>query len=169
MAADLEAADAALKSFYRGRSLDRKDGRLRVRDRHGNDRPAILSYNGDGIQHSRGLNTGHTGAVAIGQLVRRVRGLTRVPVAVWRDWATDTIKLCGPETIRLLEASTYPDPNKTCCVLCGSERIGDWWSDREAEVVGPVCSMPSGCWQRRPGPETDSRLPRGTRRCGPTA
>jgi len=95
---------------------------------------------------------GGTGAAAIGQLARWIRGQTRVPLTAWRAWASDAVQLCNLYTVAQLSALGYDDPLRTCCVLCGcnTARVRDWWS-RDG-VVGPCCVMRD--WRRCPGKES---------------
>lgn len=92
--------------------------------------------------HSR---MGGTEEMATVQLVRWYRGMTRRPLRCWSHWCGHLIKLGRPDTMDLLRSSSYPDPRKTACVLCGSAEPGDWWS--LDGVTGPYC----GCRDRRKG------------------
>lgn len=86
------------------------------------------------------LGLGGTSAMAMGQLARWVRGQSRVPVAAWEYWAGDMIKLAGDRGDELavaIKQSSYGDDKKTCCVLCGADRCGDWYSFEG--LVGPCC------------------------------
>ncbi len=85
---------------------------------------------------------GGTGFQAIGQVIRYVRDLSRLPKVTWEYWAGERIKLCTPDTLFVLQNSDYANPAKTSCVLCGSDNWDknglDWWS--LDGVVGPCCS-----------------------------
>lgn len=83
--------------------------------------------------------TGGTGLQAIAQVIRYTRDLTRLPLLTWEYWGSDTVRLCNEETLRLIRASDYGDPAKTCCVLCGTTKFKglDWWS--LDGVTGPSC------------------------------
>jgi len=95
---------------------------------------------------------GGTGAMAVGQLTRWIRGQTRLPFATWRYWAGDRVKLVTGHTLAVLRKHGYDDPAKTCCVLCGSDKVGDWWHIRGGKT-GPCCSM--GKCQSEYGPIMD--------------
>jgi len=80
---------------------------------------------------------GGTQSTAIAQLVRWVQGKPTLPLGSWEYWASDTVKLCGPETLEALRAINWPA--KPICVLCGNECAGlDWWN--LDGVSGPCCS-----------------------------
>lgn len=104
------------------------------------DFPATLR--GDGLWPKYGYNqrpSGGTGYRAMAQLIRYIRDLPRLPIETWRYWGGDSVKLCTPRTLELLESSDYANPGKTRCVLCGLFPLKsiDWWSlDR---VTGPCC------------------------------
>lgn len=91
---------------------------------------------------------GGTQAYATGQLVRWIRGATRLPLQSWRYWTGPTCKLGGrfvggcDGLMRMIEESSYPDPDKTKCVICGTNEIMtlDWWSSPTG-VVGPCCTF----------------------------
>ena len=82
---------------------------------------------------------GGTGAMAVGQLARWIRGQTRLPLRTWEYWASDRVKLTNAHTVAALKRLGYDDPAKTCCVLCGSDKVGDWWHLNGK--TGPCCSM----------------------------
>ena len=147
------AANEMLRIFHPEARLALKDGRIRViRDSppYFHDQPAILSHCGDRLRHTYKLACGGTVSQAIGQLVRWVRGETRLPRDTWEYWCGQTVWLArerGPELLAALDASGYCEADKTCCVLCGNPRIGDWWS--LDGVTGPCCGWRSGCRQQR--------------------
>lgn len=91
-----------------------------------------------GMDYGR-MGMGGTSAMAVGQLARWIRGQSRVPIAAWEYWASETIKLCTSETVGFLEKHGYDDGKATVCVLCGGMRCGDWWNLNG--VTGPCCSM----------------------------
>lgn len=145
----IPVANRILQTFESGAKAEfvlSDAGRLRIKTQHGS-KPATVANNSGALSCNYGqLGFGGTSAMAIGQLVRWIRNKTRLPVACWEYWASDTIKLCNDETVQLIEKSGYCDPKKTCCVLCGYEYTGDWW-DLDG-VVGPCCSM-GRCQQRK--------------------
>lgn len=65
----------------------------------------------------------------------------------WEYWASDTVKLCKPETLTILREVGWPE--KVPCVLCGRTPPAglDWW-DLD-KVSGPCCSFSNlnGCRQ----------------------
>ena len=88
-----------------------------------------------------GLDYGHhsmgmTRSIAVAQLVRWTRGERRHPAKCLRYNFGDAVG-------DALDATDYPDPEKTGCVLCGKEPspAGDWWSDHENDLFGPCCYM----------------------------
>ena len=92
----------------------------------------------------RQRSTGGTGFQALAQLVRYVRDLSRLPLSTWEYWGGESVKLGNAKTLELLKSGGYPDPLKTCCVLCGDSEFRrglDWWS--LDGVVGPSCRF--GC------------------------
>ena len=111
---------------------------------------AILNSSGCSLKwrYDR-LGFGGTCAQATAMLIRWVRDDTRLPLSAWRYWTSPTVLLArehGPELIAALEASSYPDPLKTGCVLCGNSDIGDWWSLDGKQ--GPCCGWRDGCRQQ---------------------
>lgn len=105
------------------------------------DVPASLRAEGDWPRYGYSQRiTGGTGYSAIGQLIRYVRDLPRLPMATWEYWASESIKLANERTLQILRSSDYADPKKTCCVLCGSLEFKqgiDWYSlDGK---IGPCC------------------------------
>jgi len=106
------------------------------------DRALIVRLNRDrlwlaGAGHRLGM--GGVTEQAIVQLVLWCRDQPRVPMAWWLYACSEKIGLGSSETIRLLKASDYGDPARTCCVLCGAANPTDWWS--LAKVLGPCCWM----------------------------
>lgn len=80
---------------------------------------------------------GGTQSIAIAQLVRWVQGKPTLPMLSWEYWASDSVKLCGVETLLALRVINWPET--PICVLCGNECAGlDWWS--LDDVSGPCCS-----------------------------
>lgn len=90
---------------------------------------------------------GGTQSRAMAQLVRWWRGQTVLPMETWEYWASDTVKLCKPETLTILREVGWPE--KVPCVLCGRTPPAglDWW-DLD-KVSGPCCSFSNlnGCRQ----------------------
>jgi hypothetical protein len=147
----IAAANEMLRIFSPELRLALRDSRIRViADWNDQDQPAILNGCGERLRHTRKLGCGGTVSQAVGQLVRWIRGDTRLPRDTWEYWCGKTVYLAGergPELLATLDASGYCEPEKTCCVLCGNPRIGDWWS--LDKVVGPCCGWRSGCRQNR--------------------
>jgi hypothetical protein len=114
-------------------------GRLEVRSAWGSMSARVSPNNGSLAGRYGNHGMGGTSAMAVGQLIRWYRNQSRLPIDSWRYWASDTIKLCSLDTVALLEDSTYSDPKKVCCVLCGSSKVGDWWNLNGK--TGPCCHM----------------------------
>jgi hypothetical protein len=136
-------ANPILRAIYPDLSLQDRSRRLWIvaRGDFPAEMAARLNGNGDrlGCDYGR-LGMGGTGALATGQLVRWTRGLTRVPLTSWEYWLGPKILLGrggDARALELLRASSYSDPKLTCCVLCGSPKIADWWND--GKLVGPCC------------------------------
>lgn len=92
---------------------------------------------------------GGTACVALTQLVRWLQGQPVLPLATWRYWCGDTVKLIkkqDPETIlTLLERNGYP--SEAACIFCGQKpRRWDWYLTGQLEGVG--CYPGTGCKQR---------------------
>jgi hypothetical protein len=136
----IEVANRVLETFCTIRLSDRS-GRLWMEWPPRFAFPAALR--GDGTWPRYGYYQrpcGGTGLNATAQIIRYVRDLPRLPMRAWRHWASENVKLCCAETLRLLEASEYPA--RTACVLCGRDdwtRGLDWWS--LGKIIGPVCSF----------------------------
>jgi hypothetical protein len=127
-------------SFYVGSVT----GQLCIETRRGWLRVQVRQSFGSLLGDYGKLGFGGTMALAAGQLARWIWDQTRCPLTVWGLWSSERYKLCTVETCGLLRDSTYPDPDKTKCVLCGKQRCGDWWS-RDG-VVGPCCTgLPNCC------------------------
>ena len=133
-------ANLILESFVSIR-LYYGERELRMRWPPQHDFPARLR--GDGTWPVYGYNqrpTGGTGMQALAQLIRYVRDLPRFPMKTWEYWASNAIALTNEKTLFLLRTSDYEDPQKTCCVLCGTNEYKkglDWWS--LDGVTGPCC------------------------------
>jgi hypothetical protein len=69
-----------------------------------------------------------------------------LPLATWRYWAGERVKLLPIEAVETLAAGGYPVD--VPCVLCGEIIRGglDWWS--LDKVSGPCCAWTSGCRQK---------------------
>lgn len=103
---------------------------------------------------------GGTGMQAVAQMIRYVRDLPRLPLSCWLHWAGPTVQLASPRTLEILKASDYGNPQKTCCVLCGSIIFGylvDWWS--VDGITGPCCRA-GQCvpWATDPKVTADTRF-----------
>lgn len=112
---------------------------------------AVLNNAGDALGCRYGdIGFGATQARAVGQIVRWVRGLTRLPLKAWRHWTSERVALCSPDIVTLLDQLGYEHPDACCCVLCNlhpDKMCGlDWWSLNG--VVGPCCSF-GRCWETR--------------------
>lgn len=92
---------------------------------------------------------GGTACVALSQLVRWCQRKPVLPLATWRYWADEQVRLLRhgdvPSALSALRDAGYPEV--ATCVLCGRFVDGgcDWWSLKG--VSGPCCSMRSGCKQ----------------------
>ena len=124
--------------YYNPQIKSHKTKRLWLKTRYGSMAVRVSPHSGSLTGKYGQLGFGGTAALAIGQLIRWYRDQSRVPLSAWEYWASDKMRLCTSETVKLLGESTYPDPKKTCCVLCGSDRPGDWWS--LDGVFGPCCA-----------------------------
>lgn len=142
----LSVANEALETFEPAIHLYEGERELRMcwdfrdpKPRH--DFPARLRADGSWTQYGyKQRPTGGTGMQALAQLIRYVRDLPRLPLITWEYWAGERIALCNARTIEILAAGGYGDPEKTCCVLCGTrdfKRGLDWWS--LDGVIGPSC------------------------------
>jgi len=145
----LETANAVLSSFSISQ-IERRDGgwyvvwesrgatvSRRWAVRGGQDFYATWSHRWPG---------GGTAMTALSQLVRWLRGQPVLPIATWRYWSTDKIKLLPESAVGVLRDGGYPDV--ATCVLCGEsiQRGFDWWS--LDGVSGPCCSLRNGCKQK---------------------
>lgn len=92
---------------------------------------------------------GGTACTALSQLIRWLRGQPVLPLASWRFWTSDQMKLLPMSAVTELQAAGYPTVAR--CVLCKREltRGLDWW--HLDGVSGPCCSMWSGCRQQAAG------------------
>ena len=103
----------------------------------------VAHLRGEGSWPRYGYNqrpTGGTGFQALAQLIRYVHDLSRLPIITWEYWTGEKVKLGNEETLRLLRESDYGNPNKTCCILCGTTEFKkglDWWSLNGK--TGPSC------------------------------
>jgi hypothetical protein len=106
--------------------------------------PVQLSYRGELIRTQldptgshivlpkTALRFGGMNEDAIAQLLRFSANLTRRPLAWWER------VVLYREPIEVLKTTSYPDPYKTACVLCGAQGASlDWWSDKIRQ--GPCC------------------------------
>lgn len=114
-------------------------GRLEVQSSSGRMSARTSPHSGSLTGRYGNHGMGGTSAMALGQLVRWYFNQTRLPLPTWRYWASDKVLLCSLATVDLLEDSTYSDPKKVCCVLCGSSKVGDWWHLNGK--TGPCCYM----------------------------
>ena len=90
---------------------------------------------------------GGTSITALSQLIRWLDLKPVLPLATWRYWASDKIKLLPVQTVDgVLSQAGYPEI--TPCVLCGEPLTGalDWWS--LGKISGPCCTIRSGCCQK---------------------
>ena len=140
----VRTADKALLTYSRQRLYLDDIGRLRMYEDWGDgagpraDLPASLCPNGMWPVSHRRYSGGGTQMNSVAQLIRWVRDLPRLPLDSWEYWASETVRLCNPETLAILKGSDYGD--KTSCVLCGSPKFQgglDWWSLNG--VTGPSC------------------------------
>lgn len=148
--ARIEASNLVLQTFAKETRIERQGSHLYV-----------CWFNHRGEEHSRRWMTrgqdfyptwhhrwghGGTAATALAQLIRWIQGKPVLPIASWRYWAQDGVKLIrhGDAAAILLEAG-YPE--HAHCVLCGIQidRGMDWWS--LDKVSGPCCGWTSGCRQ----------------------
>jgi hypothetical protein len=85
---------------------------------------------------------GGTQQLVVGQLVRWIRGQTRLPLKSWKYWTGPTCGLGDGTTYDRIAASSYPDPEMTKCVVCGTKEIMtlDWW-ESPTGGVGPCCTF----------------------------
>ena len=140
----LDNANRVLDAMEKGVRLERVNGRLWVVTKYGR-KAAVLNGNGDALGCRYGaLGMGGTQALATGQIVRWVRGLTRLPLRSWRYWTSERVALCSPDVVPLLESLDYERPECCRCVLCGRFPTNglDWWC--LGRVIGPCCSL-GGC------------------------
>ncbi|HEY3265532.1 MAG TPA: hypothetical protein VGM37_01300 [Armatimonadota bacterium] len=78
---------------------------------------------------------GGTHTQALVQLVHWLRGEPRMTLRWWRwQWRGEGK---AANLLAALEASEYAAGDATHCVLCGSPKVGDWWS--LDGVSGPCC------------------------------
>lgn len=132
IANEILATFVPITLYRRGPRLRMKWGRY--------DLPADLRGDGSLPRYGeRQRPCGHTGLTALAQLIRYTRNWTRLPLITWEYWASDTIRLCDAETLRLIRNCDYGNPTKTCCVRCGTTDFKglDWWS--LDGVTGPSC------------------------------
>lgn len=137
----LSHANVVLNAMGRDVRLERSEnGRLYVATKYGR-KPAILNSNADALAQYHSPAVGGTMALATGQLVRWVRSLTRLPLKAWRHWTGESVKLCSPEVVDLLQRLEYDTYEACRCVLCRQWPMCglDWWS-LEGNV-GPCCSF----------------------------
>ncbi len=140
-------ANKILQSFYPDFEIYRSASRrLRIKSRYGDIPANVASHSGSLSCNYGKLGTGGTGALAIGQLIRWIRNQTRLPLISWEYWSSEKIKLCNNKTVELVKNSSYCNDKKTCCVLCGSKNVGDWWI-RDG-IVGPCCYL-GRCYGKR--------------------
>jgi hypothetical protein len=71
------------------------------------------------------------------QVVRWSRRFYRKPLGWWAGWCGPSVGLGSPALYPALVASTYPDPERTCCVICRARNPRDWWS--HGRRIGPAC------------------------------
>ncbi len=156
----IEVANRVLKTFHQPIGAEffvSEAGRLHFRTKHGSMVVKIAKHSGALSGYYGTLGLGGTWALAVGQLARWLRGQSREPMRRWRYWASDRMLLCTNETVEILEASSYNDPKKTCCVLCGNDSAsGDWWS--LDGLVGPCCTY-SLCQKQGPYDFGDIKCP----------
>jgi hypothetical protein len=117
-------------------------GRVWFQTKHGVMYAQVQRCSGSLVPRYGRLGLGGTGAMAAGQLTLWIRNRPHLPIRSWQYWASEKVQLCTAETVRLLEATSYPDPKMTCCVRCGSASVSDWWC--LGGVVGPCCA-PGRC------------------------
>lgn len=135
------AANAVLATFdnrtYENRQLrfDVRNGRLFIVSKY-RTVGAVLTrmQNNLACRYGR-LGMGGTEAAAVAQLILWLRDRPRVPLA-WFTYQHGH-GLGTDATLALLQASGYNDPAKTCCILCGNPKPGDWW--QRDGIVGPCC------------------------------
>lgn len=116
------------------------DIRLTIPPRH--DFPARLRTKGDIPEFGQEVFPGGgTSLQALGQLIRFIRDLPRLPIDTWKYWSGSKVQLCTPHTVELLVGAGWDADGKTTCVLCGSVKFKgglDWWG--LDGVTGPCCS-----------------------------
>ena len=82
---------------------------------------------------------GGTYAMFYTQIARWIRGQTRISAHLMDRMSMHFLREGSP-TPHLFRNSSYSDPKRTNCVLCGVEpNATDWWS--QGKIVGPCCSM----------------------------
>lgn len=90
---------------------------------------------------------GGTSMTAVSQLVRWLQNKPVLPIATWRYWASEKVKLLDNNSVDILAEAGYPSDAK--CVLCGRSlhKSLDWW--HLGKVSGPCChySDREGCRQ----------------------
>lgn len=139
----IEAANRVLDLMKTRSRIERRPGGFYLVTRHWQpEKPDIInkivlskSREFLGLDYGR-HGMGMTNSISTAQLVRWIRGERRHPLKFWRYQYSDAIAA-------ILEATDYPDPERTCCVLCRKEPTpaGDWWDDRENDLFGPCCYM----------------------------
>ena len=102
---------------------------------------------------------GGTAIRAVAQLLLWVKGQPVFPIAIWKHWASEQVRLATPETLKILTEGGYPQ--YADCVLCDNRITGsmDWWHCHD--LIGPCCSNNRGCrqqigssgWQESPASE----------------
>jgi hypothetical protein len=118
-------------------------GRLRVRLSHNDGTsetlPCILqSDHRWPVWDSHRIDQGGTGAMVFAQLVCWIRGDPRINISWWAQAVERGLARGNGDTLlQRLRASTYAAGGATNCVLCGSEKTGDWWS--LDGITGPAC------------------------------
>ncbi len=113
---------------------------------HGKSRVSLHPI-GDRIDRDKmGLYFGGTMSVVLGQLTRWIRDQTRSSLWCWEYWCSPTVGLGNSETYPMIAASTYGNPMKTACIVCGEPAVKslDWLTCPEGEGVGP-CHLGPRC------------------------
>jgi hypothetical protein len=142
----LSAANAALAIFSPGTSLEFVGRRAFVRWT-GYDKKLVrkqwVTRGGQDFYPTWRGPWGGTVTIAISQLIRWVQGKPVLPLASFKWWCSETIKLAGDrgnELIITLGTSGYPV--EVTCVVCGKPPKGLDWFNRDG-VSGPCCRWAS--------------------------
>ena len=135
-------ANPVLQSIDPSLRFEIRKGRLWLtNDRHAC--AAVLKNRCGTVAFNYGrLGMGGTRANVAFQLIRWIRGETRLPLSAWRYWTGPKQRMGNGTTMALIEASSYGDPEKTKCILCGINDPStlDWWWNADG-TVGPCCTF----------------------------